>query len=494
MAPDPTTAAPPLGKSGARRVAANSVWQMVSFAARAIAGLGSVVLLARSGGPEGLGTFQFALVLTSFLPYYFGLPSLLAREVARKPEDGRTWVEAGTLIALGAGASFTVLFVVGSRVVGAAPETAVAVSLASIGMAFDGVARVEFAAFWAWERMRLETVVTVAQEAVFLAGVAYVVWSGGGVTGALLVFCGSRALGAGIGWLIVAGHLGAFPIPRGTPAFIRSVLWRSTPFAVNDTLTLTYMRVDSVLLGFIKGPTAVGLYQAGTNLVLNLNVLARSLNHALYPRMSRAWPEQMRTFRTLRDASFRTISLIAVPTAVGSFLLAPETIDFLYGPEFAPAVVTYQLLVLVIPVRMLGNTLSLSLVAADRQRYRMFAVAAAAGINVVLNLALIPRWSYLGAAIATVVCESGLFVTYAVLLRQVAGRSALLAAVSLPAAATVPMGAAILAMRGSGLLVSAAVGAAVYVVAIATLAVLQTPPATRQQPRAVVAGLVRPAT
>ena len=65
MAPDPTTAAPPLGKSGARRVAANSVWQMVSFAARAIAGLGSVVLLARSGGPEGLGTFQFALVLTT---------------------------------------------------------------------------------------------------------------------------------------------------------------------------------------------------------------------------------------------------------------------------------------------------------------------------------------------------------------------------------------------------------------------------------------------
>ena len=51
----------------------------------------------------------------------------------------------------------------------------------------------------------------------------------------------------------------------------------------------------------------------------------------------------------------------------------------------------------------------------------MFAVAAAAGLNVVLNLALIPRWSYLGAAIATVVCESGLFVAYAMLLRQVAG-------------------------------------------------------------------------
>jgi hypothetical protein len=53
------------------------------------------------------------------------------------------------------------------------------------------------------------------------------------------------------------------------------------------------------------------------------------------------------------------------------------------------------------------------------------------------------------------------------------------------------MGAAIVAMRGSGLLVSAAVGIVVYIVAIAALAVMQTPATTRQQPRAVMAGLVR---
>ena len=83
MAPSPTAASPRREGSTARRVAANSGWQMVSFAARAVSGLGTVVLIARSGGPQALGTFQFALVLTSFLPYYFGLPSLLTREVAR---------------------------------------------------------------------------------------------------------------------------------------------------------------------------------------------------------------------------------------------------------------------------------------------------------------------------------------------------------------------------------------------------------------------------
>ncbi len=478
----------------ARLVAANSVWQMASFAARAASGLGAVVLLARSDGPEMLGSFQFALVLTALLPYYFGLPSLLAREVARKPEDGRTWVEGGMLIALSAGVGFSVVLALGARVVGASPETALGVSLASIGMAFDGVARVEFAAFWAWERMRLETAVTALQEAAFLAGVAYVVWSGGGVAGALLAFCGSRALGAFVGWCLVARHLRVVPIPRGSATFLRSTVARSTPFAVNDTLTLTYMRADSVLLGILKGPAAVGLYQAGTNLVLNLNVIARSINHALYPRMSRAWPDQAQAFSRLRTASLRSIGLIAMPAAVGSFLLASETFAFLYGPEFAPAVVTYQLLVLVIPVRMIGNTFSLSLVATDRQRQRMVAVSGAAGLSLVLNLFLIPRWSYLGAAVATVIAEVSLLVVYGLLLRQVAGPSHVLASLKLPAVATLPMGVAIMAMSGRGLLASAAVGIAVYVLAVAALAVVQAAGAPGPRSRAAMVGLVRSPT
>ena len=92
------------------------------------------------------------------------------------------------------------------------------------------------------------------------------------------------------------------------------------------------------------------------------------------------------------------MALIGVPVTVGSLLLAPRTIDFLYGPSFAPAVLTYQLLVLAIPVRMVGHTLSLSLAATDRQAKRTIAVAVAAAANVALNCWFIPRWSYLGAA------------------------------------------------------------------------------------------------
>ena len=91
----------------ARKLAANSTAQLVTFAFRAAAGVGVVVLLARDGGPLALGIVQFALTLSGLLPFYYGVPTLLAREVARRPEEGRRWVEAGTLLALLLGAAFT---------------------------------------------------------------------------------------------------------------------------------------------------------------------------------------------------------------------------------------------------------------------------------------------------------------------------------------------------------------------------------------------------
>ena len=478
-------------RSSSRTVAANSVWQLLTFAARAISGLGVVVMVARSGGPRSLGVFQFAMTFTAMLPFYYGIPSLLAREVARRPGESRKWVEVGTLIALLAGALFTALFVVGTRVVGASSQTAVALSIASVGMAFDGVARVQFAAFWAWERFRLETIATALQELAFLVATALILATGGGVRGALIAFTVSRALGALAGWVVVGRRLGAIPIPRAHVSFLRETARRCTPFAISDTLTLTYMRADSVMLGIFQGPVAVGLYQAGTNLVLYMNVLARCINYALYPRMSKAWPGRRDDFGRLRDASFRIIGLISMPITVASLLLAPQIFRFLYGQKFDRAVLTYQLLVLVIPVRMLSHTFSLALAAMDRQTRRTVAVTTAAATNVALNLYFIPRWSYLGAAITTIICETGLLAVYAYILRRSVGSSALGDAVAVPALATLPMGVAILLTIHQQLFVSMTAGMIAFGLAMIAIAATRVAPEERRAPKAMWMGLVK---
>lgn len=474
-----------------RRVAANSAWQVVSFACRAIAGLGVVVALARTGGPEHLGAFQFALTVTALLPYYWGFPQLLSREVARRPQDARRWIEGGVLSTLLIGSVLTVGLIAATTMLGVSRGTVWIIGLASVGMIFDGIARINFAAFVAWERMVFETMATAVQETVFLVAAVAVLVGGGGPREAMMAFLASRALGAAIGWVIASERTGGPLVPRPHGSFTGRSARAASPFAVGDILKLVQLRADVVMLGVMRGHVAVGLYQACTNLVLNWNVLARALNHGVYPRMSRAWPDRPAQFGRLRDAASRALAMIGMPVAVGGLLLAPELLRALYGSRFDEAVLAFRLLVLVVPLRMMTNTLSSALAACNKQHSRMVAVGIAAAANVGLNLIFIPRWSYVGSAVATLITETGLLLGYGSILRRAAGPSHMARAVAMPALACVPLVAVLVATTGVHLVVAILAGAAAYAGSIVMGAMVVTRREDRSLATAVI-GLVRP--
>lgn len=474
----------------ARAVAAGSTWQLVTFLARFVGGFAAVVAVARSGGPRDLGTMQLALTVAGLLMTFvgFGLPNLIAREIARSPGESRTWVESTVFAALVAGAALTLLSVALPRLVGVSAPAMTPYVLAVASLGFDASARVFFAAFWGWERMHLESIATWLQEGSYLAGTLVVVSSGGGVDGVIACYLGSRAVGAMCGWLLASRWLGTVLLPRPHGRFLKAVLRQSTPFAADDLLSMAYVRADSLLLGVMKGQAAVGLYQAGTNLVLNCNVLARMLNNALYPRMSRCWPDHLDRLRRLRVASLRLLAVVGLPIMVAALLLADRLIPAVYGDGFDAAVFCFQLLALVIPLRMLGHTLGTTLTAADAQTWRTWGVAAAALGNVALNLVLVPSLSYVGSAWATVVTELCLLVAYSVMVARRTGSSGLLEALRVPAAACVPMAAVLVLLSAAPLVVAAAGGALAYLAGVVALLALRPAGGHRRSPSAMASG------
>jgi O-antigen/teichoic acid export membrane protein len=480
--------------SEARVVASNTVWRLVAFGARAVGGLAATVLVARLEGPASLGLFQLALTVTLLASFAvaLGLPKLLVREIARQPDQGPLWVETSLFTVLVSGSGATALILLGTLVIGSSPDVVTVFGLAGAALAFDAAARVIFGMFWAWERMRLEAVTTCVQETAFVAGTAAALATGGGVAGVMLAYLASRVVGATIGWLLASRLVGGPLVPRLRRGTVVPLLRRTAPFAVDDALSLAYVRIDAVLIGIIQGTTAVGLYQAAANLVIYLNILPRMLNFSLYARMSRAWPGDADGLRRLRDASLRLVGALGVPLMVGAILLASEIIRTIYGPRFDGAITAFRLLALIIPIRMLVNTLGTALTAVDRQTQRTWAVAGAALINVALNLYAIPRWSYLGAAVVTVITETGIFLTYGALLRRAVGPARTVSALTLPAAASIPMALAVIVTGGAPLVVQVGIGAVVYAGAALLTAMTVAPHPAGLQPRSVLAAYVSP--
>ena len=467
----------PPARSASRIIASNTAWRLIAFGARTVSGLAATIAIARLEGPKGLGQFQFALTLTLLLSFLvmLGLPKLLVRELARHPANSRTWVDSAMFVCSLCGLAVTfVLFVVG-EVVGVDATMGTLLVTGGFALTVDAMARVEMSLFWSSERMQFEAATVCVQEGAFLIGTLALLAAGFGVVGVMVAYMASRVFGLWMAWVICAWKLRVRLWPRPHRDVVRPMLRKAVPFAADDGLSLAYIRLDAVLLGFFKGSTAVGLYQSATNLVLYLNILPRMLNLSLYPRMSRAWPDRVEELARLRDASLRLLGAIAMPIAVGSLLLAPEIFRMLYGNGFDDAVVCYQLLALVIPIRMLGNTLGTTLTSADGQAKRTWAVGIAAGMNVLLNLYFIPRYSYIGAAITTLITETGLFVGYAVMLRRIVGPSHAATALLVPGIACVPLALTVFASSEAPLPVVLVLAAGVYVIALFAVAMVRMP-------------------
>ena len=485
---------PPTTPSGAGRsvgvvLASNTGWRLLAFGARSLGGLVVTVLLAHLEGPAGLGRFQFALTLTLLLSFAvaFGLPKLLVRELARRPDQIEDVVATATTTALIAGTVVTLLMFSVGQLFGA--DTTVLV-LAGLALTMDSAMRINMTPFWALEKMRYEALAVGVQEVVFLALAAGALIVGAGAVGVMAAYLVSRIVGFGIAWLIVATRFGVVIVPRWRAGSLAPLLRKSTPFALDDALSLAYIRLDTILLGIIVGAHAVGLYQSATNLVLYLNILPRMLNLSMYPRMSRAWPGQVAELRRLLDSSLLILGAIAVPITVGSLLLAPRIFAVMYGSRFESAVLAYQLLVPIIPMRMLGNSLGTALTAADRQTQRTVAVGVAAVVNVSLNLALIPRWSFFGAVVATLVTETGLFVAYAVMLRRVAGATCLPMAIGVPGLACLPLAGAVVVFADAPLALVIGIAGLAYVVALYAIVALSAHERTLR-PRVVASTFLR---
>jgi len=82
----------------------------------------------------------------------------------------------------------------------------------------------------------------------------------------------------------------------------------------------------------------------------------------------------------------------------------------MYGPEYYGSVVALQVLIWATSVMFVNQLLSSTYIASGNQKIMVKLSVFAAVLNVVLNLVLIPSYSYAGASIATLVTEFALMV------------------------------------------------------------------------------------
>lgn len=284
----------------------------------------------------------------------------------------------------------------------------------------------------------------------------------------------AMAAGALVGLALLIPRGDARPAGAVERVTARSLLAFSWPLMLTSVLWLVVAWTDVAMLGAMRASYEVGLYGVALPtaqlLLLPLNALAFLFMPTLSALHARGdVPEARRTFRHVT----RWVFLATFPLWVLVVALADPLVSALFGEAYAPAAPALRILATGFLVAAVVGPTGNVLVALGRPKANLAFAATAAGLNVALNLALIPRWGHVGAAAATAVSVAVANAVSLALAHRAIGEHpfhrSLLAPVAAAAIAVVP--ALLLASRGTPGLVLAAVlaYAALYVAALVVL-------------------------
>lgn len=380
---------------------------------------GFYLLIARTFGERGVGDYSFAFAVAALLilGVEFGLRPLVTRSVARSPQLARE----SALSILAAQLVLTLIMggVLGALILvaGYRSEVSWLLLLAFGGLAFRALAITLVAFLEAVEAMDKSALAEVSSRTVIaVVGIALIL-AGASLQAVMVahVVGGAAYLGVTAVWVVRRFGL---PVARVDPALAIRIFRSALPFVGAATLYEMYARVDILMLHEMLGAAETGQYAVAVRVVTTPVILANLVGQAMYPNLSRA-AATADEGRLLFLGTLKWLGITAMAGAVVLITVGDPTLVLLFGAEYGRAGGLVPWLTIVLFVQFVAVAYWRLLFAMDRETTVLKLQAVSVGLNLILNVALIPVLGALGAAVASITTEAGMAIGFHVLCSRI---------------------------------------------------------------------------
>jgi len=397
----------------ARRIIKNTsalfIAQVVSSAVSLIFG----VVIARELGDSIFGKFAFGLAFTEIFSIFIslGYNTLIVRDVSRDKTLVNKYVNNIFIFRVIFSLVLFVIIVITINLMHYPDDTKIAVYLLGIFQILEALANIFKVTFRAFERMELEAAIIVTVNLISLPIMLIVISLGYGLIEISLVYV-TIGLMDFLFSIILCGKKITMLKREFDYDFFKKTIPAAISLSMLAIFGLIYVKIDTVMLSFMKGDAVVGWYNAAYYLVQGFKVFPQLVMSALFPLMSLSFVSSKEKLKRIYERAFKYLFIIGLPMAVGITLLADKIILLIYGPNFQNSIIALQILSWDVVLVFLLGCISFLLVSIERQHQMAILAGCTALINIVLNIILIPAYSYIGSAFATIVAESFLLVAY----------------------------------------------------------------------------------
>ncbi len=402
-----------------RKVAFNTGFQIIGKIITTGLSLVLIAALTRYLGVSGFGNYTTVFAYVSFAAVLadFGFFIIMVREISRKERGMEKIVNnTMTLRAVIGFIVFTLAFIIGLFI----PQYSMTVKL--------GIGVIGFGWFWTTlnstyvgvfqsqlEMYKSAISEVVGRVIIFIFVILFIK-----MQYSLVVILSAYTIGNIINFILsmILGHKHvkfrfAFDFD-----FWQKMFWKALPMGIVLVLGLIYFKIDTIMLSIMKSSEDVGIYGAPYKIIEVLQIIPGIFMGNVFPILTRYITQKDKRVEATLQKSFNFLSILALPIMAGTIILAYPIIRLVVGSEFitantvgtffgqpATSVLVLQMLIVVVGLSFIVVLFNNTVIALGKQKELVTAYIILVLVNIILNFLWIPKYSYMGATVSTIITE-----------------------------------------------------------------------------------------
>jgi len=380
------------------------------------------IYAARVLGVTKFGIFSYAYALVNLIAVSMdlGISSYVIQQLSRNREKTRIFVGGGLIIKFFLIIAGLCLIMAIGLIMQKDEETLIVLFILGSCMAFDSGGMIFNSVFQAYEKMHYQVVILSCCNFIMsVIGFVFLYYFKN-----VALFCGAYAIGAlmrfaasGYWYIRIYGY------PQWTLDihFLLDLIAKGFPFALTGIFVTIYYYIDSLILAAYCDNDIVGYYNASYRLLEAPLFIISALTTALFPAASRLYQQNKSELKGMISQAFQKAMGIGLSIAFVIAFLSDDLINLIYGVAYKPAASVLPVLIFGIAIIMPSTICGTTIRAIDKQAVSAKVTGCGALFNIVLNLILIPYYSFMGAAWATLLTEVLVLIIYVSLIWRYIG-------------------------------------------------------------------------
>lgn len=393
------------GRYTLQKILSNTGWLFADRILRMGVGLVVGVWVARYLGPEQFGLFNYVVAFVAlWTPLAgLGLEGIVVRDLVREPDCQNETLGTAFVLKLFAG-TITFWAALGAIVylrpgdrldhwlVGIVAGGMVLQAVDTIDFWFQSQVQSKYVVFarnLAFALLTLVRVGLIQQHAPLMA----FAWTG-------LVEGAIASIGLMVAYHRTGQHLHAW---KASFARAKSLLNDSWAVILSGIAIMVYMKIDQIMLGEMLGNRAVGIYAAATKISEVWYFIPTAIVASVFPALITIKAENIDLYYTRLGNLFSFMARLAYAIAIPITCFSRYLVELLFGSHYAAAAPVLAVHVWANVFVFLGVAQESWNINEGFLKISLLRTLIGAGINVSLNLILIPAYASFGAALATLI-------------------------------------------------------------------------------------------